>query len=99
MAKFHLTRKAVDDLSGIWNYSFDTGSEEQVDKYYSMLIDACATIARDPKGGRRYPEVAAELSGYEIGRHIIFYRVLSSSEVEIARILHVRMDIKSRVKE
>ena len=33
MAKYSLTRKAVEDLSKIWNYTFDTWSENQADTY------------------------------------------------------------------
>ncbi len=39
MAKFRLTNKAVEDLAGIWNYTFDTWSENQADKYYKTLLD------------------------------------------------------------
>ena len=39
MAKYYLTNKAVDDLTKIWNYTFDQLSEQQADKYYQMLIE------------------------------------------------------------
>ncbi len=32
-------------------------------------------------------------------QHIVFYRILSGSEVEITRILHERMDLKKRITE
>jgi toxin ParE1/3/4 len=40
MAKFKLTNKAVKDLSEIWNYTFDTWSESQADKYYKLILNA-----------------------------------------------------------
>ena len=33
MAKYHLTNKAVDDLSEIWDYTYEVWSENQADKY------------------------------------------------------------------
>ena len=38
MAKFKLTNKAVEDLSKIWDYTFEVWSETQADKYYESLI-------------------------------------------------------------
>ena len=33
MADYRLTNKAVADLSDIWNYTCETWSEQQADKY------------------------------------------------------------------
>lgn len=41
MAEYKLTNKAVEDLSKIWNYTFEVWSEKQVDKYYNSLILNC----------------------------------------------------------
>ncbi len=38
MAKYKLTNKAVEDLSKIWDYTFEVWSEQQADKYYDGLI-------------------------------------------------------------
>ena len=38
-------RKAVEDLSMIWNYTYETWSEKQADIYYHLLIDSCEEIA------------------------------------------------------
>ena len=46
MAEYHLSNKAVEDLNGIWDYTFDNWSEEQADKYYNMLLGFCQDIAR-----------------------------------------------------
>lgn len=44
MAKYHFTNKAVEDLTNIWNYTFETWSERQADMYYNMLIESCQKI-------------------------------------------------------
>lgn len=97
MAKLRFTNKAVDDLSDIWNYTFDTWSEGQADIYYNMLIDICRNIAENPKLGKSYEEVAADLYGIIAGKHIVFYRNASDESVEIVRILHGSMDLRSRI--
>ncbi len=38
MANYILTNKAVDDLSSIWNYTFDFWSEQQADIYYNTCF-------------------------------------------------------------
>ncbi len=99
MAKYKLTNKAVDDLTLIWNYTFDKWSEKQADKYYYMLVDNFNEIADNPNLGKNYSGVTENLLGFRSGRHIIFYRKVEENEVEITRILHEQMDLKNRVKE
>jgi toxin ParE1/3/4 len=99
MSKFRFTHKAVFDLTQIWNHTIDKWTENQADKYYQMLIDNCKEIAYNPQLGKNYSGVTDNLFGFKAGRHIIFYRILESDEVEIIRILHEQMDIKIRIIE
>ncbi|MBN8665025.1 MAG: type II toxin-antitoxin system RelE/ParE family toxin [Chitinophagales bacterium] len=99
MGSYSLTNKAVQDLSSIWEYTVDTWSERQADKYYFMLLDSCQDIADGKVLGKNYPEISAEIVGFKAGQHILFYRKLSPGKVEIARILHAQMDLKNRIQE
>ncbi len=99
MAKYKLTNKAVDDLTQIWNYTIDRWSENQADKYYQMLLDNFNEAANNPDLGKNYSGVIENLFGIRVGRHIIFYRKIEENEIEITRILHEQMDLKSRIKE
>ena len=99
MANYILTNKAVEDLSNIWNYSFEVWSEFQADKYYYMLLDSCRELADEKVLGKSYEEISKGVLGFKVGQHIIFYRKLKSNKIEIARILHNRMDLKNRIKE
>lgn len=99
MAEFKLTNKAVEDLSNIWDYTFEVWPENQADKYYQMLISNCQEIANNPDLGKNYRGIAPSLLGMKISRHIIFYRTLNEDYVEITRILHERMDLKKRIME
>ncbi len=99
MAEYKLTNKAVEDLSKIWDYTFEVWSEKQADKYYNELIYNCEEIAENPDLGKHYKGISEQLLGIKTNRHIIFYRNLSENYVEITRILHERMDLKKRIAE
>lgn len=96
MAKFKFTNNAVKDLAEIWNYTVETWSENQADKYYRFLINACHLIAKKPELGETYQEIFPGLRGKIISKHIIFYRIIDDQTIEITRILHERMDLKNK---
>ena len=99
MAQYKLTNKALEDLSKIWDYTFEVWSEQQADKYYDGLISNCQEIAENPDFGKNYDGISKQLLGVKVNRHIIFYRTLNENYVEITRILHERMDLKKRITE
>lgn len=99
MTEYKLTNKAVEDLSGIWDFTCSKWSEEQADIYYNTLISSCHNIANNPKLGKNYNGISTELVGLKISRHIIFYRIRVDEMIEITRILHERMDLKNRIAE
>ena len=99
MAKVILRRKAIDDLNDIWDYTFEKWSEKQADKYYSIIKLACNAIGENPDLGKEYDGVSKNLLGLKSGKHIIFYQVISDDRIEVIRILHEQMDLKSRIAE
>ncbi len=99
MAKYFLSNKAVEDLSEIWGYTYDVWSENQADKYYEIILDACKVLSESPEIGKVYPEIEDEILGFRVNKHIIFYRIAAPNEIEVLRILHGRMDLKSKVEE
>jgi len=99
MAKYVVTNKAVSDLNDIWEYTFSKWSENQADKYYKMLINLFQIIANNPELGKKYNEINPELFGLKANRHIIFYKKVNPGLIKIIRVLHERMDIKTRMSE
>ncbi|MBK8723747.1 MAG: type II toxin-antitoxin system RelE/ParE family toxin [Saprospiraceae bacterium] len=99
MAKYLITNKAVEDLSKIWEYTFDNWSEDQADKYYSKLINDFQELAENNSLGKKYTLINSDIIGYKSGQHIIFYRILNINEIEIIRVLHSKMDLKNRLKD
>lgn len=99
MANFKLTKRAVEDLSGIWNYTYDNWSENQADIYYQLLVDSFNEIADRPTIGRDYSGIIDKLKGLKVGKHIVFYQQLTEQSIEIIRILHEQMDLRNRMIE
>ncbi len=97
MANFYFTNKAVEDLNEIWEYSTEIWSENQADKYYNLLMGWCYALAENPSLGKLYDIISLGVLGYKSGEHLIFYRIVSENEIEIIRILHGMMDLKSKV--
>ena len=99
MVKYLLTNKAVEDLSRIWEYTYEVWSESQADKYYELLTGSFQEIVQHPDLGKSYNEIDSAILGLQVGKHIVFYRVAESNDIEILRILHHRMDLKNRMNE
>ena len=96
MARYRITKAALNDISAIWEYTVEAWSESQADAYYRMLILSMEKIAIMPTAyGRLYDEVDMLLYGSKAGHHIIFYRVMSNGDILVVRVLHERMDIKN----
>jgi toxin ParE1/3/4 len=99
MGKYKISKKAIEDLSVIWKYTYDEWSELHADKYYWMLIEACNEISDNPEIGKNYSIIAKDIFGIRSGHPILFYRRMENDDIEIVRILHEQMDLKARVKE
>ncbi len=95
MAKFYFTNKAVDDLNQIWNYTLEAWSENQADLYFNLIMNSCKELSLNPLIGKSYEIIDSSILGFNTGKHIIFYRILTDSEIEIVRILHGMMDLKN----
>ena len=63
MAKYFLTNKTVEDLSKIWDYTYEVWSENQADKYFDMLITFCKELAEYPSKGKNYNEIDRDILG------------------------------------
>lgn len=98
MAKIVLRQEAIDDLTDIWEYTFEKWTEKQADKYYNTIKYACLEIGKNPDIGNAYEGINKNLLGFKVGKHIIFFHVVSENKVEVIRILHGMMDLKSKMQ-
>lgn len=63
MAKIIFRYEAINDLTDIWNYTFEEWSENQADKYYETIKLACNEIGENPNIGKNYTEISKYLLG------------------------------------
>jgi toxin ParE1/3/4 len=96
MPKYSLTKKAVYDLKQIWNYTYDNWTEKQADKYVNQLLNRCLQISKKPLQDRKYENLYPGLKGSKVNKHIIFYRKIEEEQIEVIRILHERMDLRTK---
>ena len=93
MAKYNISKQATEDLYRIWEYTVDSWSEEQADKYYSVLEGAFNRIASHPLViGRKCDVILPGLRVYHVRRHMVFYMLQPDGRVLIVRVLHEKMD-------
>jgi len=96
--KIVIQEEAISDLEEIWFYTFTTWSQEQADRYHSLIIKEIEFIATKPEAGKRLDHIRKGYRSSKVKLHYIFYR-FNSSEIEIVRILHENMDIPNRLND
>jgi toxin ParE1/3/4 len=93
---FVLTPRAQTDLDEIWDYTAERWGLEQAETYTRQLWKDIAIVADRPSLGRECTEVRRGYRMYPSGSHVLFYRYTSDG-VDIARILHERMDYERHI--
>ena len=97
MRTFSLTRKAKGDLKSIATYTQERWDKEQRRIYMLQLDTAFHKLANKPEIGIQCNSIKIGYRKYRVTSHIIFYRNKSPTEIEIVRVLHKRMDAKSKL--
>ncbi len=93
MAKIRLSRKAIADIDGIWEYTVQTWSEDQAVVYYRQIYNAIQSLDSIPLFlEKKYDIVKPGVLGYRVGHHVIFYKRDKDGTISVDRILHERMD-------
>ena len=96
--KLKVGQAAADDLEGIWSYTVEHWSVEQVDNYLNGILDTFEDIVRDPMIGMAFGHVREGYLGLKVGSHIVFYRLdRTANAIGIIRVLHGRMDLVNRL--
>jgi toxin ParE1/3/4 len=96
---YRITKKAVEDLEEIWNYTFSKWSPEQADRYYKLMINEIEFVATNFNSGRSMGHIKVGYRASLMKSHLIFYREGEDRVVEIIRVLHQSMDVDNRATE
>lgn len=89
--KFRLSEQAEADLNSIWRYAASV-DVKAANGLIDRLTDSMDLLAEAPLAGRARPEFGAKLRSFFVRGYAIFY-VVSPGGIEIARVLHERLDI------
>lgn len=97
---YKISQEALNDLENIWLYTVEKWSVEQAEHYVGLLMDEIEYLAKNPYYGRDYGAFRRGYFRLRVKSHLIFYKInLDIKEIEIVRILHLRMDIDTRLDD
>jgi toxin ParE1/3/4 len=96
--RLEIREEAFLDLENIWNYTLETWSLKQADKYYNDIIDAIEFLCIEPKSGKSAEHLRKGYRIFKVNSHLIFYTT-TDFELDVIRILHSQMDIPNRIRD
>ncbi len=91
MPTYRLSPLAEDDLYKIISTTINSWGNEQAKEYAQNIDAALIKLAQYPNFGRERNEVYNGAKSFPVEKHIVFYQV-SDNGIDVARILHQRMD-------
>lgn len=94
MGTFQLSNQAKNDLKAIAVYTQNKWGKTQRRIYLRQFDDAFQSIAETPAIGIAGDYIRLGYRKFPVASHIIFYRQISDTHIEIVRVLHKRMDAK-----
>ncbi len=95
-AKYRISEIAIEDLDGIWEYTFVNWSKAQADRYHGLIISEIVFIAENISSGKPMNQIKQGYSVSYVKSHMILFK-RNEGVVEIMRILHQKMDIESNL--
>ncbi len=91
MPTYRLSPLAEEDLYKIISTTISLWGNEQAKEYAQNIDAALIKLAQYPEFGRERNEIYKEAKSFPVEKHIVFYQV-SDNGIDVARILHQRMD-------
>lgn len=88
------TLQSLADLDEIWAY-IARDSEFQADRWIRKIEERIQHLALHNGAGHPRPELAPGLRCSNLKDHIVFYRPLDTTGIEVVRVLHSSRDIQS----
>jgi toxin ParE1/3/4 len=92
--KIAYARDSLDDLERIERYCSERASSEVAEEFIRRIKTTLErVIARNPRAGRRRPELDPETRSFPVLPYVVFYRI-ERRRVYVQRILHGRRNIQ-----
>jgi toxin ParE1/3/4 len=96
LKKYRISKSAIKDLDGIWEYTFFNWSREQADRYHNQIINEIEFISQSSSFGKPIDHIKQGYLVTYVKSHMILF-MRNEGIVEIIRILHQMMDIESNL--
>lgn len=93
----HLSHQAERDIEGILQYTYETYGDAQRHVYAAALDHTLVTITGNPGLGHGRPDLSDRHRALTVEQHVVVYTV-SGQRINVARVLHGRMDFTWRVR-
>ncbi len=97
MLALNLTATAEQELHDIYTYSLEKWGEKKADEYLKQLENSFYLLLNNPQLGKQRNELKHGYRSLLVQKHSIFYNI-NDNEINILRILHMRMDVKNILK-
>ena len=94
MTALRIAPQARRDLASIWSYTAEAWSRAQADDYTANLYRDMNRLHDFADMGSPHMSRVGNFRKLSSGHHLIFY-VVDDDGVEIVRLLHERMDVRS----
>ena len=89
--KYKLSKLAEEDLLGIFQNGIDYFGITKAQQYSQTIEETFRRLVNFPNVGKPRDELFLGALSFPVGSHIVFYRN-TPDEIEVARVLHKRMD-------
>ncbi|WP_425568676.1 type II toxin-antitoxin system RelE/ParE family toxin [Pontibacter saemangeumensis] len=99
MVLYQLSPAAEADLTEIWLYLAENGSEQAADRIIDEISATCRHLAQSPLIGRARSELRKDLRGFPARTYLIFYDVVAANHIVVRRVLHQRRDVDTLLGE
>lgn len=98
--KYQLAPLAESDLTSIFETTITEWGIEQAEKYAKELHSCFEKLATHPNLGTSRSELGSNVKSFSKGSHVIYYRFnKKKNRIEIARVLHERMDVRRHLQD
>lgn len=92
------TPAAQADLDDIWEYTVENWGVAQAKQYLREIAAACADVLAGKRQSRAIDDIRAGYRKFLINSHMVYFRFNTNSNMEIIRILHLRMDVERHLR-
>ena len=93
----HLSRQAERDIEHILQDTLEKYGSGTATLYAAALDDALTTITDYPRIGHRRPDLSDRHLAFTVEEHVVVYTI-SGQRINVARVLHGRMDFTRHVQ-